>query len=108
MISASLVIHNDNPWFVTVSSVHEAKIKVGTGKKAKSTTGLLIQFSGELNSAAAQNLAAYKLLTAGKNKKFGTKSVKLASACTTPPPHCLAHPQGVAQQDPGSWNCRWT
>ena len=71
------------PPLVTVSSVHVATIKAGKGKKAKSTTGLLIQFSGELNSARAQSLAAYKLVTAGKDKKFGTKddkSVKLSSA----------------------------
>jgi hypothetical protein len=68
---------------VTVTSVRVATVKQGTGKKAKSTTGLVLQFSDALNPVQAQSLAPYQLVTAGKDKIFGTKddmSVKLASA----------------------------
>ena len=81
--SASLVIQNDNPPLVMVSSVQVATIQMRTGKKTKKTVGLEIHFNGDLNSAEAQSLAAYKLVTAGRDKKLGTKddkSVPLASA----------------------------
>jgi RHS repeat-associated protein len=81
--SASLVIHDDNPPLDVVTSLRVATVKVGTGKKAKSATGLVLQFSEAVNAAQAQNLAAYQLSMAGKDKKFGTKDdkiVPLASA----------------------------
>jgi hypothetical protein len=59
-----------------------ATVKVGTGRKAKKATGLVIQFSGALNPARAQDLAAYQLLS-GKTKKSHTtlnKPVLLSSA----------------------------
>ena len=46
-------------------------------------TGLVLHFSGTLNPAQAQNLVAYQLIMAGRDKKFGTrddKRVALASA----------------------------
>ena len=37
---------DNNPPLVTVTSLRVATVKIGTGKKAKSTTGLVLQFSG--------------------------------------------------------------
>ena len=68
------------------------KIKVGTGKKAKKETVLVLQFSGALNASAAENVGAYELAAVtkvkasgkGKNKKPATtklgKPIALASA----------------------------
>ena len=50
--------------------------------KAKSTTELLLQFSGALNAGAAQSLGVYHLDQASRTKKGGTqydKSIALAS-----------------------------
>ncbi len=68
---------------VTVTSLTITTVKLGTGKKAKKTTGLVLQFSDALNMTQAQSLAPYQLSMLGKDKKFGTKDdkgVKLASA----------------------------
>lgn len=46
--------------------------KVGFGS-------LLIRFSRELNSATATNLKNYKFISAGKDKKFGTKDDKVVT-----------------------------
>ena len=51
-------------------------------QKAKSTTKLLLQFSGALNAGAARNLGVYHLYQASRTKKGGTqynKPVALAS-----------------------------
>ncbi len=67
---------------MTVESVRAQTIEIGTGKKAKSTTGLVLQFSGALDAGAAQNLGVYHLDQASRTKKGGTqynKPVALAS-----------------------------
>ncbi len=61
----------------TVVSLQTTKI----GRRK--TAVLTIEFSGALDAASAQNLAAYRLVTAGRDKKFGTKDdkvIRLASA----------------------------
>jgi hypothetical protein len=58
---------------VTVESLRVETVKVGSRKKAKSTTELLLQFSGALNAGAAQNLGVYHLDQASRTKKGGTK-----------------------------------
>ena len=68
---------------VNVTSLRVATVKNGTGRRARNVTGIVLQFSGALNPAQAQNLAAYQLVTPGRDKKFGTrddKRVALASA----------------------------
>ena len=47
------------------------KIKVGKGKKAKKETVLVLQFSGALNAAAADNANAYELAPVIKVKATG-------------------------------------
>ena len=64
------------PLPVTVKSLEIATVKIGTGKKAKKVTGLVLQFSGDLNPAQAKSLAPYQLTMPGKDKKFGTKDDK--------------------------------
>ncbi len=49
------------PALVTVGSSQLEKIKVGTGKNAKKETVLVVQFSGALNAASADNASAYEL-----------------------------------------------
>ena len=71
------------PMPVIVRSVSVATVKVGTGKRTKKTTGLVLHFIGALNPSQAQSLTAYQLVMAGRDKTFGTKddkNVKLASA----------------------------
>ena len=58
---------------MTVESLRVETVKVGSRKKAKSTTELLLQFSGALNAGAAQNLGVYHLDQASRTKKGGTK-----------------------------------
>jgi hypothetical protein len=80
--SASLVIHDDNSPLVTVLSAKVATVKVTAGKKAKKTTGIVLQFSGPLNAAQASSLSSYRVL-AGKVKKSRTtfsKTLPLSSA----------------------------
>ena len=65
------------PPLVTVQSVQLQKIKLGKGKKAKNETVVLVQFSGALNAATADNASAYafapivteKAKGKGKHKK---------------------------------------
>ena len=67
---------------MTVTSLTIATVKIGTGKKARKTTGLVLQFSDALNITQAQSLAAFHLLS-GKVKKAHTtysKPVPLSSA----------------------------
>jgi len=78
--SASLVIVDNNPPLVTITSFQHPTIKVGTGKKAKKEVVLQFQFSGPVNGAG--NLAAY-VLKSGQTKKGKTtytKPVTLTSA----------------------------
>jgi hypothetical protein len=68
---------------VNVTSLRVATVKIGTGPMARNVTGIVLQFSDALNPAQARNLAAYQLVTPGRDKKFGTrddKRVALASA----------------------------
>ena len=65
---------------VTVHGIQLETEKLSHHKTAKV---LVVTFSGALNAGDAQNLAAYHLVSAGKDKKFGTKDdppVKLAQA----------------------------
>ena len=67
---------------VVVTSLGVGPVKLGTGKKAKKTTGIVIHFNGDLNPAQANSLAAFHLLS-GKVKKGQTtysKNVPLKSA----------------------------
>ena len=71
---------------VTLTSIRGAKVRIGTGRKAKKATAVVLQFSGALNSTTAQNPAAYSLL-AGTIKKHVLsfrKPVPLASAIYSP------------------------
>ncbi len=59
------------PSLVTVESLQVEKIKVGKGKKAKKETVLVLQFSGALDAAAADNANAYELAPVIKVKATG-------------------------------------
>jgi len=67
--TASLVIVDNNPPLVTITSLAHPTISVGTGKKAKRRTVLELQFSGPVSGAG--NLGAY-VLESGKTKKGKT------------------------------------
>ena len=69
-----------------LTSIHGEKIKLGTGRKAKKATVVVLQFSGALNPSAAQNVADYSLLAGTIKKKVLTfkKSVPLTSAIYNP------------------------
>jgi RHS repeat-associated protein len=91
--AASLVIHDNNPLPapVIVESLKAETIKIGTGRRAKSTTALVLQFSGALNPAQASSLAAFHLLS-GRVKKGHTiynKTVPLSSAIYSPSAHTV-------------------
>ena len=68
------------PPLVTVTSLQVETIKVGKGKKAKKETVLVLNFSGALNAASADNAGAYefapiikvKASGEGKNRKPAT------------------------------------
>ena len=91
--TASLVIHDDNPPLVVVSSAKTGNvIPPGKGKKAKKTTGIVIQFSGSLNSTQASSLAAFHVFS-GKVKKGHTtfsKPVLLSSAIYNASAHTVS------------------
>jgi hypothetical protein len=84
------------PPLVTVTSSVVETIKVGKGKKAKKETVLLVDFSGALSAASADNAGAYDLASIikvktsgkGKNKKPATTKlgalVSMASAVYNP------------------------
>jgi hypothetical protein len=71
---------------VTLTSIRGEKVKLGTGRKAKKATVVVLQFSGALNPSTAQNVADYSLLAGTiKKKVLGfNKSVPLASATYDP------------------------
>ncbi len=86
------MIHDDNPPFVVITSLRFGTIKRGTGKKAKKTTGIVIQLSGSLNPTQAKSLAPFHLLS-GKVKKGHTtysKPVPLSSAIYDPSAHTMS------------------
>jgi RHS repeat-associated protein len=68
---------------VTVTSLTQEPMKMGTGKKAKKETVLVLDFSGALNAAAADNTSAYQLApiikapAKGKGKHRKPPTVKL-------------------------------
>ncbi len=59
------------PPLVTVESLQVETIKVGKGKKAKKETVLVLEFSGALNAASADNANAYELAPVIKVKATG-------------------------------------
>ncbi len=67
--SANLVIVDNNAPLVTITSLQHPTINVGTGKKAKKTVVLQIQFSGPVTGAGV--LSDY-VLESGKTKKGKT------------------------------------
>ena len=71
---------------VTLMSIRGAKVRLGTGRKAKKATVVVLQFSGALNPSTAQNVADYSLLAGTiKKKVLGfNKSVPMASATYDP------------------------
>ena len=69
------------PMPVTVTSVSVATIKIGAGKRAKKTTGLVIQFSGHSTQLSAKPSAYHLLLgTVKKGRTTYNKNVPLSSA----------------------------
>ena len=87
---------------VTVTSVRVATVKIGTGKKAKKTTGLVLQFSGDLNPAQAKSLAA--LPPALRHGQEGPHDVQQERAAVLGPLQCRGEhrhldPQEQAQPD---------
>ena len=86
------MIHDDNPPLWSSRSSGYGTVKLGTGKKAKKTTGLVLQFSGALNPTQANSLAAFHLLS-GKVKKGHTtysKNVPLKSAIYNASAHTIS------------------
>ena len=71
---------------MTLTSIQGEKIKLGTGRKAKKATVVVLQFSGALDPSTAQNVADYSLLAGTIKKKvlIFKKSVPLASATYDP------------------------
>jgi murein DD-endopeptidase MepM/ murein hydrolase activator NlpD len=71
---ASLVIHDSVPVSpVTLAGVHLAKVKT---TKHKTATVIVVQFSGVLDPASADNLANFSLVSAGKGNNFGTRGAR--------------------------------
>jgi hypothetical protein len=70
---------NDPPALVPPVSIVARRLAV----KKKNVTGIVLTVSGGLDSARASSLSNYKLVTAGRDKKFGTsddKVIRLRSA----------------------------
>ncbi len=73
------------PPLVTVESAHVETIKIGKGRKAKKETVVVVDFSGALNAAAADNAGAYELASiikvkaAGKGKNRKPAATKLGA-----------------------------
>ncbi len=61
----------------TVESVSIEKIRVS---KRKTAQAIVVQFSEALNSAAAQSIGSYTLVTVAKSKKQKSKPVPLSKA----------------------------
>ncbi len=73
---------------VTVQSLRAETIKVGTGKKAKKETVLVLHFSGALDAGAADNASAYEVAPVitvkgkGKGKHKQPPTTKLGTPVT--------------------------
>jgi hypothetical protein len=83
--TANLVIVDNNPPLVTLTSLQSATMKLGTGKKGKKASVLILQFSGAVNGSG--NLGAYMLMS-GKTKKGHTafnRPVPVSSAVFNEP-----------------------
>ena len=75
--SPALTITVVNPLpLVTVDSVRVEKSKIGKGKKAKNETVLVLQFSGALDPASAQNTQAYVLALDPRSRLRGRASTR--------------------------------
>ena len=76
------------PPLVKVESLQVETIKVGKGKKAKKETVLVLDFSGALNAASADNVSPFefapiiKVKAKGKGKNRKPATTKLGSAVT--------------------------
>src|SRR5207237_6851563 len=76
------------PALVEATSVSLQTVKI----KSPKTTVLVIQFGAGLDASAASNVGAYRLVTAGRDKKFGTKDdkvIRLASASYNDATHAV-------------------
>ncbi len=60
---------------VTLTSIRGAKVRLGTGRKAKKATVVVLQFSGALNPSTAQNVANYSLLAGTIKKKSSASKI---------------------------------
>ncbi len=71
---------------VTLTSIRGAKVRLGTGRKAKKATVVVLQFSGALDRSTAQNVGNYSLLAGTMKKKALTfhKPVPFTSAIYDP------------------------
>ena len=78
--SASLVIVDNNPPFVTITGLQPSTIKVGTGRKAKKQSVYELQFSGPVNGAGSLGLYVLDLGKTKKHKTTYTTRVPLTSA----------------------------
>ena len=71
--------------------------------KKKNVTGIVLTVSGDLDAARASSLSNYRLVTAGRDKKFGTRDdtvVRLRAQTTTRGPR-------RSRCGPAAGNCRW-
>jgi RHS repeat-associated protein len=78
-VTATVVIHNTDAPPVTLIGGKVTKIKI----KHKKVTVLVLNFSGALDPSTVSSGANYRLGTAGRDKRFGTrddKRTKIASA----------------------------
>ena len=71
---------------VTLTSIRGAKVRLGTGRKAKKATVVVLQFSGALDPSTAQNVVDYSLLAGTIKKKVlsFSKPVPFTSAIYNP------------------------
>jgi hypothetical protein len=93
---ATLVIQQSDPSptptptsSATVQSVQVERIKIG---KRKTSQAIVVQYSGALNPGAAGNVASYRLVSAGKDRQFGTRDdrpVRLAAATYSATAHTV-------------------
>jgi hypothetical protein len=86
-VSTTLNVLNPPPSSnVTITSIRAAKVRIGTGRKAKKATVVVLQFSGALDPSTAQNVGDYSLLAGTIKKKvlIFKKSVPLISATYNP------------------------
>jgi RHS repeat-associated protein len=77
-VESTLIIHETDAPLVTLTGGRVTTLKV----KGKKVTVLVLSFSGALDPGSATVLANYRLGTAGKDKKFGTKDDVLTMFAT--------------------------